>query len=428
MDKKQEKVIDAIRSLNLHVTAPDVSVKTGLAVQESTWFLNKVASETNGVLEVGSDGTIFYKFAPTFQTTYLLTGIRKFLATVGRGLFDVVYYLVRISFGIMLILSLLAIVCLIALVIIAVFTGLKVASGDSGGGGDIDVGDGFGILEWIDFRFIADLFYWDFYGGAYNYNQPKTDVYEIQGKASKGNFLLNCYSFLFGDGNPNRGIEDYRWETIATFIRHRRGVVTAEEITPYLHCDPDLENSMLPVLVRFNGQPEVSETGNIVYVFPQLTSVPKGAEREVPPFLEERQWDFSSVPVTSMLIVCGLSILNFAGSYWLFKHLASFHGVLQPYTWLIDILLAYSTFFLFFPIVRYIALIVVNSFITVRNQFRAKLSNKLADPDETLTLKLQEAHSIRLGIAKTIQPAQVVYTTERDALEQEFDGNDLRVQ
>lgn len=420
MDAKQEKVIEAIRALDLHATASEVSVKTGLPLRESTWFLNKIASDTRGVLEVAGDGTIRYKFAPTFQSVYLLSGAAAFFAAFGKVVFDAFYYLLRISFGVMLVLSLLTIIVLIIVVIVAAITALKVgASGDSGGDVDIDVGGGFNFFDWIDFRFIGDLFYWDFYSTSYI--EPASSVPTVMQKESKGNFLLNCFSFLFGDGNPNRGIEDFRWETIANVIKHHRGVVMAEDIAPYLYAKDDIENAMLDVMVRFNGQPEVSENGNIVYLFPELASLDARTPREIPYYLEERQWDFSSVPPSSMLIVISLSIVNFIGSYWLFKHLASFHGVLKPFTPLVDILLIYSTFFLFFPIIRYIALIGFNVFITARNAVREKIRNKRSNPDEALARKIQDAHEIRLGLAQPRVAPQVVYTTDKDLLEQQFE-------
>jgi len=40
------------------------------------------------------------------------------------------------------------------------------------------------------------------------------------------------FSFLFGDGNPNAGLEERRWQQIATVIRNNEGAVVAEQIAP----------------------------------------------------------------------------------------------------------------------------------------------------------------------------------------------------
>ncbi|KAM3713487.1 hypothetical protein ACB098_01G261700 [Castanea mollissima] len=45
------------------------------------------------------------------------------------------------------------------------------------------------------------------------------------------------FSFVFGDGEPNQGIEEERWKLIGQYISSNGGVVTAEELAPYLHVE-----------------------------------------------------------------------------------------------------------------------------------------------------------------------------------------------
>ena len=68
------------------------------------------------------------------------------------------------------------------------------------------------------------------------------------------------------------------------YIQHRGGVVTAEELAPYMdapdissdHGRTDLERThvdeswVMPALVRFGGSAEVDRNNNIVYRFPTL--------------------------------------------------------------------------------------------------------------------------------------------------------------
>jgi hypothetical protein len=77
---------------------------------------------------------------------------------------------------------------------------------------------------------------------------------------------------VFGDGDPNQGIEEERWKLIGQYISSNGGVVAAEELAPYLDIDSiekikDDESYILPVLLRFDGQPVVDEEGNILYRF-----------------------------------------------------------------------------------------------------------------------------------------------------------------
>ena len=54
---------------------------------------------------------------------------------------------------------------------------------------------------------------------------------------------------------------------VAQLIRNQGGVVTAEQLAPYTGADPKNEDGALPVLVRFNGFPEVTDEGFILVHF-----------------------------------------------------------------------------------------------------------------------------------------------------------------
>lgn len=102
-------------------------------------------------------------------------------------------------------------------------------------------------------------------------------------------FLESVFSYVFGDGNPNGDIESRRLTLAATMIREYGGAVTAEQLAPY--CDdapmPLLTTTMvdgklgeerayvdesfvLPIVTQLDGEPRVTEEGDIVYVFPEL--------------------------------------------------------------------------------------------------------------------------------------------------------------
>ncbi len=90
---------------------------------------------------------------------------------------------------------------------------------------------------------------------------------------------------MFGDGNPNARLKEDRWQYIAQLIRANGGVVTAEQLAPYTDADPKNEDGVLPVLVRFDGRPEVTDSGNIVYLFPSLQiSAATAQQSGLPPF------------------------------------------------------------------------------------------------------------------------------------------------
>lgn len=78
---------------------------------------------------------------------------------------------------------------------------------------------------------------------------------------------------------------------IGNYIQHKGGVVTAEELAPYLDVPPagkDAdsivvdESYIVPALVRFGGSPDVDRNNNLVYKFPSLQKTGRPQVRSTP--------------------------------------------------------------------------------------------------------------------------------------------------
>lgn len=103
-------------------------------------------------------------------------------------------------------------------------------------------------------------------------------------RTSELSFPEAIFSFVFGDGDPNQdSYEEGRWRALGQFIQLRNGVVTAEEMAPFL--DPPIPNEdsvsgtsglstddsyILPALIKFGGEPFVDEEGHLLYRFPSF--------------------------------------------------------------------------------------------------------------------------------------------------------------
>jgi len=95
-------------------------------------------------------------------------------------------------------------------------------------------------------------------------------------------FLESVFSYVFGDSDPNEELSGVRLRKFAEYVRGRGGVVSGEEIAVFLDDVPDFEERrrsgaqfvdesyVLPVTTRLGGVPEVTENGDIVYVFDEL--------------------------------------------------------------------------------------------------------------------------------------------------------------
>jgi hypothetical protein len=409
---ERKTVIDAINSLGRRVTSADVASKTGLPLHVANVELNRVAADTNGHLEVSTTGDIVYKFAPGFEAKYMATGIKRVLNNVMSKTFEILYFLLRISFGVMLVVSFIAIVVLI---IIAMIVLSRLGSSGDGGGDD---GGGFGFdFDFFDFMILRDLFYWGAWSNPniyVDYNRPSSRP------AEKSNFLFNVFSFLFGDGNPNNHLDERQWQMIAEVIRNNRGVVTAEQLAPYTGADPKNEDAVLPVLVRFEGKPEVTESGNIVYVFPSMqvrAAISQFGRDFVPLFLNEYPWKFTNASQGSLTPVYALATANFLGSWWLLTYSKLF--VLHAFLPVIIALTIYGTLFVTIPLVRYLVLQWLNSRIEARNKKRADYAAVVQNKPAELAQKLHEAANYRIT-ERTISEKDLAYSTEKDNLEQQF--------
>ncbi|KAJ6799517.1 uncharacterized protein M6B38_207165 [Iris pallida] len=223
-------------------------------------------------------------------------------------------YLIRVSFGTALIASIL----LVYTTIIALISS-RSDEDNRGRRGGRSYDSGFTV-----FFSPSDLFwYWDPY--YYKRRQIRTN--------GGMNFVESVFSFVFGDGDPNQGLEEERWKMIGEYIASNGGVVTAEELAPYLDVLPinettDDESYILPVLLRFDGQPEVDDEGRILYRFPSLqrtASSQRSRGKEyvgkkwsewvdgATKYFEEKKWLFSKAGASEKAMAIGLGALNLFG-------------------------------------------------------------------------------------------------------------------
>ena len=418
--------LDAIKT-NLRTTAPELATSSGLSINSATYWLNKIAGETGAKLEVANDGTVYYSFAPNFSGVYRRRGRRRAALLAGAFLFKSLYWVVRVSFGVALMTSVLVIVLIfVALILLAIASIFDGGSGDSGDFGSFD-GSGF-----FDTNFLSDIFSWDYSPSHSSYQNSipsaQRDRYtDFIEKHPKGNFFLECFSFLFGDGKPNSNLQKLRWQQIATTIKANGGVVSAEQLAPFLDGDTSDSGMVMSALAQFNGHPEVTKSGFIVYVFPDYISehpFVQQHEKDQESYLKEENWKFSNFPPLALINVLMLAIFNFCGSWWLFKHIATIN-LLHHLAALIDVLLTYSIILLVIPAVRFLILLVLNQRIDSRNEKRKAAAELVKQPQGEILKELEEAKAIQSEHAQLLRvDSKIIFDSGKDSLEQKFGNTD----
>jgi flagellar basal body-associated protein FliL len=420
MNSPNTAIMQSIEQLNYRVTVGDVATKSGLDLNIVQQELLKLAQDTNGNLQVAETGDIAYLFPQNFRSIlnnkYWQLRWQKALEKTWK----IVFYLIRISFGILLVSSI--ILMLIAIVVIVIVINSKADDNNDNNSDDRRGGGGFFFFP--RFWFSPDIF-WIF---TPDYQQRRYQRQLSNSAENQLNFLESIYSFLFGDGNPNSNLEDKRWRSIATVIENNNGAIIAEQLAPYLdninNYNEGDEGYILPVLTRFNGYPEVSEKGEIIYYFPELQV--KAQERKkvsVLPYLKENLWTFSLASSSQKMLAVGLGAVNIVLALVLGSLLTSdiaeeIGGFISLIQFLYPLLLTYAISYLTIPLIRYFWLQNRNNKVKERNYYREEKANLLQCSKE-LELKINYAQNF--ANQTIISQGNLAYSTEKDLLDQQLE-------
>ncbi|CAL4969026.1 unnamed protein product [Urochloa decumbens] len=418
----RDRAMEAVDHFGGRVTIGDVASRAGLQLAQAERALQALAADTEGFLEVSEDGEVLYVFPKDYRTKLAGKSFRMRVEPLVDKAKEVGAYLVRVSFGTALIAS----IVLVYTTIIAI---LSSSSSDEDSRGRRRRSYGSTIIIPTDMFWYLDADY---------YRRRRVE------KENGMNFIESVFSFVFGDGDPNDGLEEKRWKMIGQYISSNGGVVTAEEVAPFLDVPPPSEESkddesfILPVLLRFQGHPEVDEQGNIMYRFPSLqrtASSKSGRSREyvgtkwsamfggVEKYLEEKPWKFSKANASEKAMVAGLGGLNLFGVIVLGNLLKQMTvtpgGLISFAAQLYPLLQIYAGSFFAIPLFRWFLLRKTNNDIKKRNKAREQRAQELLSPDSSLRRKLLSARD--MAQRKVITPEEIVYTTEKDILEQDYE-------
>jgi hypothetical protein len=262
-------IVQAVEQLDRkRVSVADVATVAGVGLSVAERELVALAALSRANIAVSDDGELIYEF-PNDLTAVLSTNSAKYQTMQRfRQYWPAIFYAIRVSFGVALLAS-------VAAIFSAIFV-LQTSSSsdredrdDRRGGG----GGGFGNMMYWWGPSPFDIFYYrphyGYYGGSAAYSDPE-----------EMGFLESVFSYVFGDGDPNNGIEERRLARAAAVIRDNQGAVTAEQLAPFCDDAPRPsdqsgtatvdEQYVLPIVSALGGKPEVTDDGEIVYVFSEL--------------------------------------------------------------------------------------------------------------------------------------------------------------
>jgi hypothetical protein len=223
--------------------------------------LTALASLTKGDIAVSRDGELIYQFPQNVQSALASNSAKYKAMQTFRKVWPGLFYVLRVSFGVVLLASLAAIFSTIF------FLSQSSSSSDDDrrrdnrggfGGGGMRIGyDPFWGPSPFDFFYYRP--YYGYYGAP---GQTARNLEEM-------GFLESTFSYIFGDGDPNTGLEELRLRLAANVIRDNNGSVTAEQLAPF--CDdapvPRLDDSSSYV-------DEVSKAAGVLSLYHRLQLAP----------------------------------------------------------------------------------------------------------------------------------------------------------
>ncbi|KAJ1394579.1 hypothetical protein B484DRAFT_272245, partial [Ochromonadaceae sp. CCMP2298] len=179
----------AKKNADKRLTVADVAAAGGADIPTARRDLMRLATTIGATLEVTNGGEILYNIPRDFEQRLL----QKSFGRRAQLLFDAasppLFYLFRISFGVMLILSL-------AIITTAIF--VATSSSSSSSDDDNRSSSRSSSSSSFNVNLLFNMFSSDSGGGVFSYNSRRSTPQSM-------NFLESFFSYVFGDPDPNAG-------------------------------------------------------------------------------------------------------------------------------------------------------------------------------------------------------------------------------
>lgn len=412
----RDAVTIAVEDLGGKATVGDVSARAGVTPSEAETALQALAADSQGTLQVSNEGDVVYILPSGFRGTILARSWKLRAEPIIKKVTSTLDYLSRIAFGGALVTS-------VAVVWLAIFAILTSANNDR----DNRRSNGPSFM-----MFPSDIFF--FTNPSYNRRRQQynhTIGNNMQGE-QKMNFFESIFSFVFGDGDPNVGWEERRWQTLGRMLAAKGGVATAEEMAPYLDlpkggAPTDDEGYVVPALLKFAGHPEVDENGNLLYIFPDLQRTGGQAQQRgvVDRLLLKEDWKQTAADDGQKSGTLALGVANVVGVAWLSNLLtdvtiksALANSSLGFVATLMPGLQLYAAAFFAVPLIRWLRNKGRNAAIEESNSSRREAAARLGAPRPKLAAKLESARRAGSIARKVISESDITYRSDRDLSEQ----------
>lgn len=361
-------ILGIISSRGGRVSIAHLASARGSTPRAAARQLNRLAQVSGATLQISGDGDVDYVFPPSLPVAFGTQQARKVAQLALKTVCDGAFWLLRVSFGVLLVASFVSSLsaCIVGFVIMACFatvTGIHCH------------GNVFHLLHVFD---LQNLYFYFSWRGRHSSDNEFCYLGQRLDFGGEGLFY-HCYSFLFGDGDPNKVLKEEYLNNITALILSNHGAISWEQVVPLLPnpaCTE--EEAMFPLLVRLNGMPQVNAARKIFYVFPEMQET--HATPPLPPaYVQEVPWQFTEAPIEKMLLVVGFAVINL-GAWFVISRTPWMLALISPFEWVASVLLLWAGFFLMFPTIRQFTNSVRNGAIEYRNALRRRAADSVPLP------------------------------------------------
>lgn len=263
----------ALRGRKGTLTRADAVALTGLPTDVTDAALRKLLSTYESHLAVTDEGELLYRFDPRMVRRDAVPA-RERIAQAGRALWKAF----TIGFKVWIVATLIFYVA----AFVAMAVALVVAQSSNRDDRRRSDGGGFGF-PWIVWWMMPD---W----------APPQERRRLGRRAGGKRFYRSVFDFVFGPGGPpvDRLEAD---RAVVGYLRTSDGRITATDLVALTGWSYDrAEREATRLLADYDGEPEVTPEGTIVYSFPSLRRT--AGETEAAPFRYAWQEEHALAPFT----------------------------------------------------------------------------------------------------------------------------------
>jgi hypothetical protein len=259
-----QKVTGAFKQRSRGATTADIVAATALPLAVVRELVPLAADEYSARLEVTESGEIRYSFPRGFVSRYrgFRAELRKFTEKAARlvkiaaaGLFKVWIMVMLVGYFVLFML-----IALASLFIAAAGRSSTSSNRRSGNGGGL-------FISAHLFDLIIRLWFYSELTKSVDRRYGLRDTQKPRGQP----LYRAIFSFVFGDGDPNKDWDIREKKAFIAYIQANRGLISLPEFMALTGLEPQqAEKEILARCSEFGGSPEVTEEGTLVYRFDEL--------------------------------------------------------------------------------------------------------------------------------------------------------------